>query len=274
MRRAYTMGMSKRTLWGVGAVAGIFILLVCIGIFLIHTPVPGTATQKRGQEQATGASSTVASGTPAAAPAGDTYAVLRVVDGDTIAVSINDKSETIRLIGIDTPETVDPRKPVQCFGKEASDKTKELLAGQRVVLEKDASQGERDKYGRMLAYVFRADGLFVNEYLVAQGYAHEYTYNLPYKYQVEFKVAQAAAKAQGLGLWAPDACSAPTSAATPAAAPVASSGGYSCSSNLYNCADFATQAQAQSVYEACGGISNDIHRLDGDKDGIACETLP
>jgi micrococcal nuclease len=80
------------------------------------------------------------------------------------------------------------------------------LAGQRVMLEKDPSQGERDKYGRVLAYVFRADGLFVNEYLVAQGYAHEYTYDAPYKYQARFKAAQAQAREEGRGLWAPDAC--------------------------------------------------------------------
>jgi micrococcal nuclease len=137
---------------------------------------------------------------------GETYAVLRVVDGDTIVVSIGGKSETVRLIGIDTPETVDPRKAVQCFGKEASDKTKELLAGQRVMLEKDPSQGERDKYGRLLAYVYRSDGLSINKYLVEQGYAHEYTYNAPYKYQAEFKAAEAEARQQGSGLWAPGAC--------------------------------------------------------------------
>jgi micrococcal nuclease len=129
------------------------------------------------------------------------------VDGDTVSVSIEGKTETVRFIGIDTPETVDPRKAVQCFGKEASDKTKELLAGQRVMLEKDPSQGERDKYGRLLAYVYRSDGLPVNEYLVEQGYAHEYTYSAPYKYQAEFRAAEAQARLLGRGLWASGACS-------------------------------------------------------------------
>ena len=73
------------------------------------------------------------------------YPVTKVVDGDTIAVEMNGKKETVRLIGLDTPETVEPRKPVQCFGKQASDKAKEILSGKRVRLEMDASQGERDK---------------------------------------------------------------------------------------------------------------------------------
>ena len=86
---------------------------------------------------------------------GEVFDVESVVDGDTIKVSMNGKVETLRLIGIDTPETKDPRKPVQCFGAEASRKATELLAGQKVRLEADASQGERDKYGRLLRYVWR-----------------------------------------------------------------------------------------------------------------------
>lgn len=98
--------------------------------------------------------------------------------------------ETIRLIGIDTPETVDPRKPVQCFGGEASNKAKELLSGKKVRIEKDSTQGDRDKYGRLLTYIYREDGLFFNKYMIEQGYAYEYTYDTPYKYQAEFKEAE------------------------------------------------------------------------------------
>lgn len=266
--------MSKRTLRDVVGAVAILIVIILTGRFAPNAPSTGTAPQGQGN---TGASaSSTASGTTGEAPVGDTYAVVRVADGDTISASIDGKIETIRFIGIDTPETVDPRKAVQCFGKEASDKTKELLTGQRVMLEKDPSQGERDKYGRLLAYVYRADGLFVNEYLVAQGYAYEYTYNAPYKYQAQFKAAEAEARTQGRGLWAPGACSAfvpkPPPAAPPASA--AGPGDYSCSSNLYNCTDFATHAKAQSVYESCGWAGNDVHWLDSDKDGIACESLP
>ncbi len=143
------------------------------------------------------------------------YTVTRVVDGDTLKVSINGKEETLRLIGIDTPETVDPRKPVQCFGKEASERAKELLSGQRVRIETDSTQGERDKYGRLLAYVYREDGLFYNKVMIEEGYAHEYTYDMPYTYQAEFRLAQKSAEASGTGLWSPDTCSGNTKTAIP-----------------------------------------------------------
>jgi len=136
----------------------------------------------------------------------NTYMVLKVVDGDTLDVNIQGKVERLRLIGIDTPETVDPRKPIQCFGKEASDKAKELLIGKSVGLEIDESQGERDKYGRLLRYVFLPDGTNFNLYMISEGYAHEYTYDEAYKYQVEFKQAEAEARNTQKGLWSPETC--------------------------------------------------------------------
>lgn len=132
--------------------------------------------------------------------------VTHVVDGDTIDVDIDGKVERIRLIGIDTPETVDPRKPVQCFGREASNKTKEMLSGKQVRLESDLTQDDRDKYGRLLRYVFLEDGTNYDQWLVAQGYAHEYTYQIPYKYQAEFKAAEHQARDANLGLWSPNTC--------------------------------------------------------------------
>jgi endonuclease YncB( thermonuclease family) len=133
------------------------------------------------------------------------YSVVSVVDGDTVKVSINGTTETLRLIGLDTPETVDPRKTVQCFGKEASNKAKELLTGKKVRIEKDATQGDKDKYGRTLAYIYVGD-IFYNKYMIEQGYAHEYTYNTPYKYQAEFKLAQKTAETNKAGLWSPSTC--------------------------------------------------------------------
>jgi len=138
------------------------------------------------------------------------YSVSSVVDGDTLKVNINGTIETLRLIGMDTPETVDPRKPVQCFGKEASNKAKELLSGKKVRLEIDQTQGELDKYGRRLAYIYSEDGLFYNKYMIEQGYAHEYTYNTPYKYQADFKAAQKTAQQNLRGLWSPDTCNGDT----------------------------------------------------------------
>lgn len=135
------------------------------------------------------------------------YRVIKVVDGDTFDVDIDGKAERLRMIGIDTPETVDPRKSVQCFGKEASNKAKEILTNQFVVLEADQTQGDRDKYGRLLRYAFLPDGTNYGLFMISEGYAHEYTYRYPYKYQNEFKEAQVLARQDNKGLWSPDTCS-------------------------------------------------------------------
>lgn len=140
----------------------------------------------------------------------DLYYVTSIVDGDTIKVDVNGTIETIRLIGIDTPETVDPRKPVQCFGKEASTKAKELLSGKKIKLEYDETQSKRDKYNRLLAYIYREDGLFFNKYMIEQGYAHEYTYITPYKFQAEFKAAQKFAQENLKGFWSLTTCNGDT----------------------------------------------------------------
>ena len=132
--------------------------------------------------------------------------VVKVVDGDTIDVSIDGKTERIRLIGINTPETVDPRKPVECFGKEASDEAKLLLGGKKVYLEADVTQGERDKYNRLLRYIFLEDGTNFNLQMIQDGYAYEDTYEVPYKYQLEFKAAQKSAQENLIGLWSPNTC--------------------------------------------------------------------
>jgi micrococcal nuclease len=112
----------------------------------------------------------------------------------------------MRLIGINAPESVDPRRPVQCFGREASAEMKRLVGGQAVSLETDPSQDLHDKYGRLLAYVFLQDGTNVNLHMIEAGFAYEYTYDLPYKYQRQFKAAQKDAQAEGRGLWAAGAC--------------------------------------------------------------------
>lgn len=209
----------------------------------------------------------------------DTFLVTRVIDGDTIEIEGGIK---VRYIGIDTPETVDPRKPVQCFGVEASNKNKELVEGKRVRLEQDIS--EADKYGRLLRYVY-VYGTFVNDYLVRQGYAYAYTYPPDVKYSEQFVQAQKEARENNRGLWSgcpttttittttttlsPTTTVLPTTTTT-----ISPPGGIICSYNAYNCPDFTTHAEAQKVFEFCGGINNDIHKLDADKDGIACESLP
>lgn len=147
---------------------------------------------------------------PATQTQPDLVKVVSVTDGDTIKVSIGGVTQTIRMIGMDTPETVDPRKPVQCFGKEASNKTKEMLSGKMIRLESDSTQGDLDKYQRLLRYVFLEDGTNFGKYMIEQGYAHEYTYDLPYKYQAEYKAAQKDAQANQRGLWSPNTCNGTT----------------------------------------------------------------
>jgi micrococcal nuclease len=129
------------------------------------------------------------------------YPVVRVVDGDTIV--INDGNQiTVRLIGVDTPETVHPSKPVEEYGKEASLFTRNLLKGERIYVVVDPQQRKTDRYGRSLAYVYRApDGLFVNAEIIRQGYGHAYT-TYPFKYMEEFRQIERFARQSQKGLWA------------------------------------------------------------------------
>lgn len=134
------------------------------------------------------------------------YNVTKITDGDTIHISMDGKDEVVRLLGINTPETVDPRRTVECFGKEASDRMKEVASGKIVRLEYDDSQSLRDTYGRLLAYVYLEDGQMLNRKMVAEGYAYEYTYLTPHHYQSEFRDLQRLAQSSSRGLWAETTC--------------------------------------------------------------------
>ncbi|OGE31888.1 hypothetical protein A2631_02060 [Candidatus Daviesbacteria bacterium RIFCSPHIGHO2_01_FULL_44_29] len=138
-----------------------------------------------------------------ATPSAQLVSVTRVVDGDTLEVSISGGKKTVRLIGINTPETVDPRRPIQCFGNEASNETKRLALGRQVSLQKDVS--ETDKFGRLLRFVYIKldDGnfLFLNDYLVRSGFAQVSTYPPDVKLVSRFKEAEAEAQAAKKGLW-------------------------------------------------------------------------
>ena len=134
------------------------------------------------------------------------FPILRIIDGDTIIVDIDGISEKVRLIGVNTPETVDTRRKVECFGKEASRFVADILAGTSVSLEADASQGDRDRYGRLLRYVYLPDGTLLNRVIIAEGYGYEYTYNIPYRYMNEFKDAERTAQKLEKGLWAEGVC--------------------------------------------------------------------
>ena len=232
---------------------------------------------------------------PSATPA-ILYEVSKVIDGDTINVFIDGKKETIRLIGIDSPENVDPRELVQCFGKEASNKAKEVLTGKKVSLEADPSQGERDKYDRLLRYVFLEDGTNFNKLMIAEGFAHEYTYNLPYKYRDEFIEAEKKASQEKLGFWADDACPIPSSTNIPTTKPINTSvptfkpvvsqptsipqliatqaPAYIPNSTSWTCNCSKTCTQISSCEEAYFQLNTcGCSQRDGDDDGVPCESL-
>lgn len=133
-------------------------------------------------------------------PAG-TYRVTSVADGDTISVDMNGKSELIRFIGVDTPETHDPRKAVQCFGQAASNYTKTLIGSGPVRLEADPLSTNRDRYNRLLRYVYLTDGRLVQAEIIKNGYGFAYT-SFPFTKSDEFKNYQTEANQAGLGLWA------------------------------------------------------------------------
>jgi micrococcal nuclease len=126
--------------------------------------------------------------------------VTRVVDGDTIHVAFGGREETVRYIGVDTPESVKPRTPVQCFAKAAGAANRRLVGGRRVRLEFDVEQ--RDRYGRLLAYVYRAgDGTFVNERLVRDGYARTLTIPPNVRHAERFAALARSARQARQGLW-------------------------------------------------------------------------
>jgi micrococcal nuclease len=131
---------------------------------------------------------------------GDTARVVRVVDGDTIRVDLPSGEEAVRYIGIDTPESVKPGSPVECFAKRASAFNARLVEGERVRLVRDVE--ERDRYGRLLAYVYRArDGLFVNAELVRRGYATVATFPPNVAHEREFRRLARKSRMSGRGLW-------------------------------------------------------------------------
>ena len=130
----------------------------------------------------------------------DTAPVVRVVDGDTIRVGLPSGEEPVRYIGIDTPESVKPGAPVECFAKRASAYNERLVAGERVRLVYDIER--RDRYGRLLAYVYRVrDGLFVNAELVRRGYATAVTFPPNVAHERELRRLARRARMSGRGLW-------------------------------------------------------------------------
>lgn len=253
----------------------ILIIIVFISLFMVFVPLSHAYTETDMDKQ-------------------KLFKVVKVVDGDTITVNIRGKNESVRLLGIDTPETVDPRKTVQCFGREASSKMKEFVSGKFVKLVDDSTQGNKDKYSRLLRYVYLPDSraTFVNGEMVKQGFAFSYR-QYPTKMLDRFNAWEKYARESNLGLWG--ACAAGMPASEPAPIkpvtvkaivtnppaqvqqPVQKESGLSSSTYAggdKDCKDFATHAEAQAFFVSQGGPGSDPHRLDADHDGSACESLP
>lgn len=151
-----------------------------------------------------------------------TYPVLRVVDGDTLRVLIDGRDESVRVIGIDAPETD------ECWGSEATQAATRMLEGASVGLTADPTQADRDRYGRLLRYVVLPDGADLGLRMITDGNADEYTYDNAYAHQQAYRSADAAAAAGGHGRWNTATCAgqpgdgaapAPTTVATAEAGP-------------------------------------------------------
>ncbi|MDO8584082.1 MAG: thermonuclease family protein [bacterium] len=149
------------------------------------------------------------SATSTAAVTSTNAQVITVVDGDTIEARMDGQTDVIkiRMLGVNTPETVDPRRPVQCFGKEASDYSKHLLSDKRVRLDSDPQADEIDKYGRYLRNIVLEDGTDFNAALIREGYAYAYvSFPQNAERKVELKRLQEDAKLNARGLWNPTTC--------------------------------------------------------------------
>jgi endonuclease YncB( thermonuclease family) len=209
------------------------------------------------QEVIIGDDQSISQQTPQEIQSGQEFATVTfVVDGDTVEIQTK---ERVRLIGIDSPERGDPHYA------EARNKLSELVLNKQVRMGKDIS--ERDRYGRLLRYLY-VGNLFVNLEMVQRGYASAYTYPPDVKYSAQFLSAEQEARSKKVGLWIPvqpqpvqPSPVSPTSFTIPP-----------CAQTDCNCGDFSTHAYAQWFYENYD-LSNK-HRLDGDKDGVACESLP
>jgi endonuclease YncB( thermonuclease family) len=129
------------------------------------------------------------------------YIVTQDIDGDTFQIVMDGKKESIRLIGVDTPETHKPNTPVQCYGPEASDFARQTVEGKAVRLEADPTNDNRDRYDRLLRYAYLQDGTLFNKQIVEQGYGFAYL-SFPFQKKQEFADAQAQAVISKRGLWA------------------------------------------------------------------------
>ena len=209
------------------------------------------------------------------------HPVLDVVDGDTVTVAYRGSEVSVRVIGIDTPETVHPTEPVECGGPQASATASALLSGKRVQLVFDPSQGRLDAYGRTLAYL-RAPG--VGDFglaMIRRGRAAEYTYDTSYAQQARYQAAEAKAQSADRGIWrscggvdAPlRSSSEPAPAAEPAQSGNGARGGGGCDPNYDPCIPpYPPDLDCADVDGPIRVLGDDPHGFDADGDGIGCDS--
>jgi len=237
-------------------IVGIFILFLIVGIFLpneednenitgsiIDSPVKQQEVDYLNEKEV------------------DYLNVTYIVDGDTIEI---ETGKRVRLICMDAPERGEEGY------QNAREYLEDLILNKKVKLEKDIS--EIDRYGRLLRYIYLKDGTFVNELIVKEGYAKVYWYEPDTSLCPIIEEAEDYAKRYDLGIWEEEE-KILLEIEEEKEEPLFNQE-HICDSNFYNCGDFSTHAEAQEIFESCGGVNNDIHQLDKDKDSIACESLP
>ncbi|WP_404452404.1 thermonuclease family protein [Virgibacillus necropolis] len=200
---------------------------------------------------------------------------IRVVDGDTLLVNINGKEEYIRLLLVDTPETKHPDKEVQPFGPEASQLMKDTFSPSEPIRIEYGSE-KRDKYDRLLAYVYTKDGQMFNKMLLEKGLARvAYVYPPNDRYVESFREIESKAKRKEIGIWSIDGYVTEDGFNLDAFpfTPREQKNNYEPNGQDRDCGNFSTQEEAQTFFEAAGGPEKDTHRLDGEGDGLVCEGL-
>jgi len=258
----------------IGLVAVGLSMFCCLCVLIPKGGSPATVIPTRTELPELSRRTVITSAPPINTPASnqtEAAHVVRVVDGDTIKVSLNGREWSVRYIGMNTPEKN------QVCGDAATQANAALVADQEVVMVKDVS--ETDRYGRLLRYVYVND-VFVNAELVRQGYAEAATYPPDVAHVEEFQALVATARSANLGCWATsvwsDAAVIPT--APPSNSVTQASSGEAvcnCGGPDLDCKDFGTHAAAQACFEYCQGQGfGNVFQLDGNSDGQACESLP
>lgn len=226
-------------------------LLFLSACAVLTSPAPSELPGRDGTPGGSGSNAIDPAVSTPAPPAGQEAQVTYVFDGDTIEVRLGGREYRLRYIGVDTPEREEP------FYREALDFNRELVDGQTVILVKDVS--ETDRYGRLLRYVYLPDGTFVNAKIVRNGLGRLVTFPPDVAQTDYFRQLQDEARESATGMWSrPDLV-----------------GPCDCDRNLYNCSDFRSRREAQTCFDYClQTVGEDVHKLSGRGDGVACRSLP